>query len=99
MTMSESQKRYKLEENLCVCRCRLKQTLQHLTLSDPDSEDTEEAEECCWGLEMDMGESALYGDAESLCCSSEAATPPLRTPDSSETASLGDDTEGGRTTQ
>lgn len=42
---------------LCVticsfCRC-------FLTLSDPDSDETEEAEECCWGLEMDMGESAL----------------------------------------
>lgn len=48
--------------NLCVC---------FHTLSDPDSEDTEEADECCWGLEMDMGESALWGDAESLCCSSE----------------------------
>lgn len=41
-----------------------------LTLSDPDSEDTEEAGECCRGLEMDMGESALWGDAESRCCSS-----------------------------
>lgn len=36
-----------------------------LTLSEPDSDDTEEAEECCWGLEMDMGESALWGEAES----------------------------------
>lgn len=42
-----------------------------LTLSDPDSEDTEEDEECCWGLGMDMGESALCGDTESLCCSSD----------------------------
>lgn len=30
-----------------------------LTLSEPDSDDTDEAEECCLGLEMDMGESAL----------------------------------------
>lgn len=42
-----------------------------LTLSEPDSEETDEAEECGWGLEMDMGESALCGDTESLCCSSE----------------------------
>lgn len=50
-----------------------------LTLSEPDSEDTEEdeeEEECCWGLGMDMGESALCGDAESLCCSSEPALGP-----------------------
>lgn len=43
-----------------------------LTLSEPDSEDTEEAEECWWGLEMDMGESALCGDEESRCASSDA---------------------------
>lgn len=49
-----------------------------LTLSEPDSEDTEEDEECCWGLEMDMGESALCGDTESLCCSS-GPTPALPT--------------------
>lgn len=50
---------------VCVCV---------LTLSDPDSEDTEEDEECCWGLGMDMGESALCGDTESLCCSSDPTT-------------------------
>lgn len=48
---------------MCVC---------FLTLSEPDSDDTEEAEECCWGLEMDMGESALWGEAESRCVSSDA---------------------------
>lgn len=48
----------------CVC-------MWFLTLSDPDSDETEEAEECCWGLEMDMGESALWGETESLCCSSD----------------------------
>lgn len=52
-----------------------------LTLSDPDSEETEEAEECCWGLEMDIGESALCGDTESLCCSSDP-TPLLSTQES-----------------
>ena len=46
-----------------------------LTLSDPESDDTEEADECCWGLEMDMGESALWGELESLCCSSDALHP------------------------
>lgn len=50
-----------------------------LTLSDPDSEDTEEDEECCWGLGMDMGESALCGDTESLCCSSDPTLVPLLT--------------------
>jgi len=46
-----------------------------LTLSDPESEDTEEADECCWGLEMDMGEYALWGELESLCGSSTAMQP------------------------
>lgn len=43
-------------------------------MSLPESEETDEAEdeddECCWGL--DIRESALCGDAESLCCSSES---------------------------
>lgn len=69
-------------------------TLKLLTLSDPDREETEEADECCWGLEIDMGESALYGDAESLCCSSAPAPPPLRTLDSFGAGSLGDSPKG-----
>lgn len=63
-----------------------------LTLSDPDSEETDEADECCWGLEMDMGESALWGDTESRCCSSEPALPFNTQRSCSETGSLGDDT-------
>lgn len=64
-----------------------------LTLSDPESEETEEADECCWGLEMDMGESALWGETESLCCSSELTLPPSTQPGScSETGSLGGET-------
>lgn len=47
------------------------QSAKFRTLSDPEREDTEEADECCCGLEMDMGESALWGDMESLCCSSD----------------------------
>lgn len=63
-----------------------------LTLSDPDSEDTEEEEECCWGLEMDMGESALCGDTESLCCSSDP-TPVLTTQGTcSDTSGFGGET-------
>lgn len=63
-----------------------------LTLSDPDSEDTEEDEECCWGLEMDMGESALCGDTESLCCSSDP-TPVLTTQGTcSDTSGFGGET-------
>ena len=38
-------------------------------MSDPEREDTEEADECCRGLDMDMGESALWGELESLCSS------------------------------
>lgn len=42
---------------------------QELTMSLPDSEDTEEDdEECCWRLDRDTGEPALSGDEESLCC-------------------------------
>lgn len=63
-----------------------------LTLSDPDSEETEEAEECCWGLEMDMGESALWGDTESLCCSSEPPPPPSTQGSCSDAGSFGGET-------
>lgn len=64
-----------------------------LTLSDPDSEDTDEADECCWGLEMDMGESALWGDTESLCCSSDPTPPPSTQFSCSDTGFLGGDTK------
>lgn len=70
----------------CVC------VLCSLTLSDPDNEETEEAEECCWGLEMDMGESALWGDTESLCCSSDPTTPTSIQGSCSATGSLGGET-------
>lgn len=51
-----------------------RQLWQH-TLSLNESEETDEAEddeECCWGLERHIRESALCGDTESLCCSSES---------------------------
>lgn len=60
-----------------------------LTLSDPDSEDTEEDEECCWGLGMDMGESALCGDTESLCCSSDPTPVPTTQGSGSDTSGFG----------
>lgn len=63
-----------------------------LTLSDPDSEDTEEDEECCWGLEMDMGESALCGDTESLCCSSDPTPVPTTQGTCSDTSGFGGET-------
>lgn len=62
------------------------------SLSDPDSEETEEAEECCWGLEIDIGESALWGDTESLCCSSDPTTFPSTQGSCSDTGSLGGET-------
>lgn len=65
-----------------------------LTLSDPESEEMEEAEECCWGLEIDMGESALWGDTESLCWSS---TPTPSTQPGSCSGSLGSGTATKRT--
>lgn len=74
---------YLLILHACMCS---------LTLSDPDSEETEEAEECCWGLEMDMGESALWGDTESLCCSSDPTPPPSTQGSCSDTRSLGGET-------
>lgn len=63
-----------------------------LTLSDPDSDETEEAEECCWGLEMDMGESTLWGDTESLCCSSDPTPLPSTQDSGSDTGSFGGET-------